>query len=70
MDNLPQFYAAINAGDNITARLKHLNNQMVRHQGNEEMMREIITEILILVGLDTIVMIAYRETLPKQIEQA
>lgn len=64
MDANP-FYAVVNASDNITARLKHLSKQLIRNQGNDDACREIITEILILVGIDTIVMIAYREGLAK-----
>jgi hypothetical protein len=61
----PEFYAVVNASGNITHRLQMLDRAMICNQGNEPMLREIITEILILVGIDTIAMIAYRETLGK-----
>jgi hypothetical protein len=59
----PEFYAVVNASGNITHRLKMLDRAMICNQGNETVLREIITEILILVNIDTIAMIAYRETL-------
>lgn len=61
----PQFYAAVNANDNITHRLQTLGRALICNQGKEDEIRAIMTEILILVGIDTIVMLAFRETLPK-----
>lgn len=68
--DVPEYRAVVNASNNITQRLKQLDRAMICHQGNEPMLREIITEILILVGIDTIVMMAYREMLPKEVESA
>lgn len=67
--DVPQFYAVVNANDNIIQRLQHLRRALICHQGNVEATREIITEILILVGIDTIVMIAYRETLATPVQE-
>lgn len=65
-----QLYSVIAGGENCAHRILDNSHEMIRNQGNDDRIREILDKQLLLMNTVMAIMLAYRETLKKPETQA